>query len=530
MFKILAMVLFSMTLYANATLVELLDSQSVGSEKLYYPELLSEIYVEHNNTLLWIGRKRHLELLSVFKKSRTHGLSIKMFHDKAIISALESPLNDQYAQLKLDLLLSDALLRYIEVLNYGVFDPKMFYSIWNLPKKDGDITVIFEEALSLKDDKFNNYVENLASQHFIYQRTHKALTKYTDLQNEIEVYPEIHWKKTLKLYSNSTVVAEIAQRLYLEGDLLEEHNTTLFDEVLNVAVKRYQDRHGLKADGVIGRATAQFFKTTLQEQIDKLSINLERARWVLHHLKDEYVIVNIASYRLYYIKDGEYQYTTPVIVGKKMHETPIFAGKMRFIVYNPTWTVPHSIAVKELLHKAQTRENYMDKFNLELLDRDRNVVDHHTVDFNSFNKHNFPYIFRQKAGNNNALGRVKFLFPNKQAIYLHDTPGKTLFQKDKREFSHGCIRVYKPYKLAESILKNQKMWSPQVKRLEGNSEEDMRTTTLTLKHSIEVLLMYWSAGADRDGNAYFYEDHYHLDAKLLKKLKQAQNSNENAEK
>ena len=525
MLKALFILLFSLSLYANNTLVDLLDTQMVDGEKLYHPTELAAIYAEHNNSLLWNTPSRRLELINVFEMSETHGLSLAMFHAKTIFQLFDQPQESNDTKLKLDLLLSDAFLHYLDVINFGALDPKEFYSIWNLPEKSGDITVMFEEALTLKGDKFNLYVENLAPQHFIYQNSHKALSRYLDLQNEIETYPPIHWKKTLRLGSDSPVVTEIVHRLYLEGDLDEDLNTTIIDEKIDKAIKHYQDRHGLKPDGVIGKVTAAFFKTTIQEQIDKLSINLERARWVLHHLNKEYVIVNISSYRLYYIKDGEFQFTTPVIVGKKMHETPIFSGKMRYIVYNPTWTVPHSIAVKELLYKAQTRENYLDNFNLELLDHKRNVVDHHTLDFSTFNEHNFPYIFRQKPGNHNALGRIKFLFPNKQAIYLHDTPGKTLFNKDKREFSHGCIRVDKPYKLSENILKNQKMWSEDVKALEGDNEDEMVTTTLTLKRSIDVLLMYWSAAADREGNAYFYEDHYHLDATLLKRLHSVQKPN-----
>ena len=522
MSKIFIILFFTLALSANNLIVDLLDTQAVNNEVLYHPAELADIYAEHNNTLLWTERSKQLELLNVFALSNTHGFSIEMFHDKTIFKLLEAPLDDEIAQLKLDLLLSDALIHYISTINTGALDPKVFYKIWNLPEKDDDVTVVFEEALRLQGDHFNQYVENLAPQHFIYQNSHKALEHYITLKEDIDVYPPIHFKRTLKLGSDAPVVTEIAHRLYLEGDLNEDLNATLFGEELDTAVKHYQDRHGLKADGVIGKVTAQFFKTTLQEQIDKLAINLERARWVLHHLSKEYVIVNIASYRLYYIKDGEYQFTTPVIVGKKMHETPIFAGKMRYIVYNPTWTVPHSIAVKELLHKAQTRENYMDTFNLELLDHNRHVVDHHSINFHDYNRYNFPYIFRQKPGNHNALGRIKFLFPNKQAIYLHDTPGKTLFSQDKREFSHGCIRVKNPYKLSESILRNQKMWNRNVKRLEGDRQDEMKTTSLTLKHSIEVLLMYWSAAADREGNAYFYEDHYHLDPALLKKLKAIQ--------
>ena len=511
-----------LALSANTILVDLLDNGSVNKETLYYPDKLSEIYAEHNNTLLWRDPERRLELLKIFEESDTHGLSSAMFHDNAILKLIKKEGENNSSKLRLDLLFSDALLHYIDIINNGALDPKTFNEIWNLPANSEDTSVIFEEALSLKKEKFNLYVENLYPQHFIYQNTYKALQHYIELQNEITTYPTIHWQQTLHPGVQSPVVQEISHRLFSEGYLSEETNSTLYDKTLEKALKQYQDHHGLKPDGVIGKVTAAFFKTTLQQQIDKLSINLERARWVLHQLNSEYVIVNIASYRLYYIKDGVYQFTTPVIVGKKMHETPIFTGKMRYIVYNPTWTVPHSIAVKELLHKAQTRENYLDKFHLELLDHNQEVVDHHNIDFNSFDENNFPYIFRQKPGNHNALGRIKFLFPNKEAIYLHDTPGKSLFSQDKREFSHGCIRVNHPFKLAESILKNQKMWSPEIKKLESDNEDELKTTTLTLKHTIDVLLMYWSAGADKAGNVYFYDDHYHLDPILIKKLHEAQ--------
>ena len=523
MLKLLLSLFVTLSLSANNALVDLLDRGDIDGTALYYPDKLSEIYAEHNGTLLWQKTTRQVALFNILQRSDTHGLSSRMFHDDAIIQQLKQSQDDNRSHLKLDLLLSDAFLHYIDLVNYGALDPKTFYKIWNLSPPTEDITVIFEEALQLQGENFHHYIEHTYPQHFIYQNSYKALEHYIDLQDEIETYPPIHFSKTLKPGDDAPVITEIAHRLFLEGDLKEDLNTTHYDKRIEKAMKHYQDRHGLKPDGIIGKATAAFFKTTLQEQIDKLAINLERARWVLHDLSSEYVIVNIASYRLYYIKDGIYQFTTPVIVGKKMHETPIFTGKMRYIVYNPTWTVPHSIGVKELLHKAQSRKGYLDSKNLELLNRKYEVVDHHNIDFKQYNEHNFPYIFRQKPGNHNALGRIKFLFPNRQAIYLHDTPAKFLFGKDKREFSHGCIRVSHPYKLAESILKNHNMWSPKVKALEGNSEKQMKTTTLTLKHTIDVLLMYWSAGADKEGNVYFYKDHYHLDPALTKKLHQAQN-------
>ena len=521
MSKIFLLLTTAMCLFASTELTELLNNQKIGNETLYHPEQLSEIYTEHNTSRLWKEVTRQQELIALFAASGEHGLAPAMFHYKRLLALTAKA--DRHLQLELDLLLSDAFLHYIDVINYGALDPREFYSIWNLPAREGDITVVFEEALSVKNTKFVNYITHIFPQHFIYQNSQKNLLHYINLQKKIGDYPPIHWSKTLKQGVDAPVIAEIAHRLYLEGDLLTEHNSTLYDSTLEKAVKQYQDRHGLNTDGVIGKGTAKFFKTSIQHQVDKIAINLERGRWVLHHLSDEYIMVNIASYHLYYIKDGAYQFTTPVIVGKKMHETPIFTGKLRYIVYNPTWTVPHSIAVSELLYKAQTRENYLDNFNLELLDHNRQVVDHHVLNFNDYSKDNFPYVFRQKPGNHNALGRIKFLFPNKEAIYLHDTPAKSLFNTDKREFSHGCIRVKNPYILSEDILKNQKMWSNDVKKLESNNEENMITTTLTLKNSIEVLLMYWSAAADQQGKAYFYEDHYHLDPMLLKRLNSIKN-------
>ena len=507
-------------LFASTELTEHLNKQKVGDEALYYPKELSVIYKEHSSSLLWNNPSRQKKLLKLFTQSKSHGLAPSMFHYKKLLELITQ--KDHHSQLKLDLLLSDALLHYINIINYGVLDPHTFYDIWNLEPNKDDISLIFTGALKLQGNHFEQYLNNLYPQHFIYSNTHKALKRYLSLQKKIQKYPKVNWTETLRLHSKNPVVAELAQRLFLEGDLKEEYNATLFDKRLEDAVKHYQERHGLKRDGIVGKITASFFKTTIQEQIDKLSINLERARWVLHNLEDEYIIVNISSYRLYYVKDKVLQFTTKVIVGKKMYETPIFSAKMRFIVYNPTWIVPHSIAIKELLPKVQTIENYLDTYHLELLDQNYKLIDHHKVDFKRFNEHNFPYIFRQKPGDDNALGRIKFLFPNKEAIYLHDTPAKALFRKDNREFSHGCIRVHNPFRLSERILRNSGMWSEKIKALEVQEGDEIVTTTLTLKHTIDVLLMYWSAAADREGNAYFYEDHYHLDPPLIQKLKAVQ--------
>jgi len=242
---------------------------------------------------------------------------------------------------------------------------------------------------------------------------------------------------------------------------------------------------------------------------------MERARWVMHQLPDDFLVVNIAGYNIRRVRNDSIIYYSRVIVGRHFHESPIFKGKMRYIVINPTWTLPHSIATKETLPKLQKNPNYLEEKNMIIMDRTGKEVDPSSIDFNKLSQNNFPYIVRQKAGPHNALGEVKFIFPNEYSVYLHDTPSRSLFANEKRAFSHGCIRLDKKWELLIDLMDEPDVWNME-KINEVLATE--KTTRVNLKKPIDIVLLYWTAGADKEDKLYFNKDVYDRDAAVLKEL------------
>jgi murein L,D-transpeptidase YcbB/YkuD len=231
---------------------------------------------------------------------------------------------------------------------------------------------------------------------------------------------------------------------------------------------------------------------------------------------EEFFIVNIAKYQLYYSDSGKVTYSSKVMVGTDEKQTPVFRDKMEYIVFNPTWTLPQSIASKETLPKLKQDSLYLKKNNMHIINSKGEILSDSGIVWSNYTSDYFPFIIRQEPGPGNALGRVKFLFPNNYAIYLHDTPSKSLFAKEERAFSHGCIRVQNPLDLAEFILQKQDAnWTmDSIKTIIADKE----TFTLRLKRSIPIYIMYWTAGVDEYDRLFFVPDVYGRDERILKAL------------
>ena len=252
----------------------------------------------------------------------------------------------------------------------------------------------------------------------------------------------------------------------------------------------------------------------VEERINTVRVNLERARWVMHHLPNDFMVVNIAGFNVRRVTNDSVVFWSRVIVGRHYHETPIFKGTLSYIELNPTWTLPYSIATKETLPKLKKDPTYLAKKNMIIMDRSGKVLDPSTIDFNSLSRANFPYTLRQKAGPHNALGQVKFMFPNKHAVYLHDTPARSLFAQEDRAFSHGCIRLDKKWELFLNLVGTDGWDMKRINEVLNSGN----TTRVSLKHPIEMLLLYWTAGGDKQNRLYFNKDIYDRDASVLKEL------------
>jgi murein L,D-transpeptidase YcbB/YkuD len=306
--------------------------------------------------------------------------------------------------------------------------------------------------------------------------------------------------------------------LKISGDLtvFDTASGTLYDQSLVKDIKTFQATHGLDADGIIGAGTFRELNVPVSQRIETIRINLERSRWVTHDLPQNYLIVNIAAFWLVLVKDGQVIHHANVVVGKPLNKTPIFRDKMRYIDFNPTWTVPTSIIKNEIIPKLKKDSMYLQHNNMVLLDSKGNEVPESVLDIPNLSASKFPYIVRQQPGPDNALGVVKFMFPNDYDIYLHDTPSKSLFGKASRAYSHGCIRVDKPLDLAVKLLDGTE-WTHE--KIDATIKTRV-TTRVVLTQPLDVIILYWTCGLDRNRRLFFAPDIYDRDQAVLKQLDQ----------
>jgi murein L,D-transpeptidase YcbB/YkuD len=315
---------------------------------------------------------------------------------------------------------------------------------------------------------------------------------------------------------NDPRVTAIRRRLVVTGDMptmdLDSH---AFDDTVESGVKHFQQRHGLTEDGVVGEGTLAELNVPVEARIDQLRVNLERARWVLHDLPEDFVLTDIAGFNVRYFRGGQLVWLTRAQVGKAYRKTPVFRDRIRYIEFNPTWTVPPTILRQDILPKVKKDRGYLEEKNLRVIDREGKAVDAATIDWSRYPAAGFPYLLRQEPGPTNALGRVKFMFPNKHAVYLHDTPHRSEFDRARRAFSSGCIRIEDPFDFAGLLLDDRPEWD--TARIE-QVIESRKTTRVNLTEPLTVLLLYWTAEVDADRRVVFRSDIYDRDAAVLSAL------------
>jgi murein L,D-transpeptidase YcbB/YkuD len=301
-------------------------------------------------------------------------------------------------------------------------------------------------------------------------------------------------------------------------------DSAYYDDSMAVAVKRFQAMHALQADGVMGKSTLQEMNVSIEDRIGQIRANLERLRWTAGSLSPDFIVINIAGFELYLYHDNTLSWTTNVMTGSEKTETPVFKSTIHYLVLNPTWTVPPSIVKSAVLPAIRKDTAYLKANNYQLRNLKGQLVDPDSINAKKANTRNFSYTVVQTPGDHNALGRVKFMFPNEHAVYLHDTPSKHLFDKADRAFSHGCIRVQNPMKLAEILLADSLNWNAQ-KLMQAVATNN--TQTLMLKKRIDILLMYWTAGINQTtGEVKFYRDIYKRDKKVVDALNKRDNSSQ----
>lgn len=398
-----------------------------------------------------------------------------------------------------ELLLTDAYLTLAGDLANGLVNPRKTQPEWNGEMVSDDaLGDMLARGIMLGD--IGQEIRNINRDNIRYQVLKK---RYNALRSHSNVKTPALPAVVLHPGANNKAVPILRQKLGVSG------SGNYYDQNLVNAVKTYQRNLGLRPDGIIGQTTRDTLNASHREITDKLMINMERQRWMPRDLGNPYVLVNIPDFVVKMYQNNKAVYTSKAVVGRKDRQTPAFTDKLRHIVMSPTWTVPATILRKDKLARLRANPGAFDG-RFEVVTPGGGVVSPSAINWHAVNPGN--YALRQKPGKNNALGQVKFLFPNKYAIYLHDTPSKSLFNKTVRAFSSGCVRLQKPTEFAQVLLKNTEWNLPKIKRAMNQKREQWVNTPNT----VPIYLVYWTVWATPEGKIRFAKDIYGKDAALLK--------------
>lgn len=488
---------------------------TVAGQTVVAADLVAALYERRGFALLWTDEVNRSALLQAVKASTADGLRPADFHASTLdpLARREGDGSlDADGRIDFDILLTDAYFTLLNQLDHGKLEPTKLDDNWHLKRAmwGRDVVELVDEAL--REGDVATLVDLARHRHPFYWTLRTALRHYTYLAST-GGWPSVPEGPTLKPRMVDPRVVALRRRLARSGDYdgISETDPALYDEGLERAVRNFQDRHGLTVDGAVGKDTLAELNVPVAARIDQIRVNLERARWVLGAFDGEFVLVNIAGAYVNVIRDDKVLWESRVIVGKPYTETPVFRADMRYIVVNPTWNVTPTIARQELFPRIRKDPSYLEKNNLDLVDGNGERVDPLTVNFAG----RLPYRIVQRAGDDNALGKIKFMFPNQHNVYLHDTPSRDLFSRSRRTFSHGCVRVQNPLGLAEVILGREPRWDAAAFHA---LVESGRTRTISLRQPLPVLILYWTVDPHVDGGVRFHGDVYGRDGPLLRAL------------
>lgn len=487
----------------------------IGDAAIASARVVSDFYENRTFRRAWTDSMAVEALFRAINESRRDGLEPTDYHYTSL-SLLQEAVARNPTDLELrsdfDLLLTDALVRLGHHILFGKVDPERLDANWNMSREIDhlDPAQLMEEAIA--SGELFEIIEAYKPQHPLYVGLKDALDRYRAIA-AAGGWPSIPDGPALKFGVVDPRVPLLRQRLALTGDLATAVSdmASVFDSTLVKAVEHFQHRHALLGDGEVGRGTLAALNTPVETRVDQILASLERGRWILHEIPVTFVAVNIAGFRVYFVKDGELVWETRAQVGQAYRETPVFKADLKYLVFNPTWTVPPGILDKDILPAARRDPGSVAAKGLKVLDRSGSAVDPSNVHWSAYTARTLPYTLRQDAGPRNALGRVKFIFPNPHAVFLHDTPSRSLFDRATRTFSSGCVRVEDPLRLAELVLDEPKWTREAIERLIADGE----TKTVFLRQPIPVLLVYWTASPGFDGDVHFWPDIYARDAAIL---------------
>ena len=501
---------------------------TAGDQRIHATIVLPLFYQKRAYRPAWVtdtGRGSAIAALVIALEGATdHGLRPEDYHHGTLVTLLAEVNQKQRGKLPppagllcdLDLLASDAFLIYASHLLAGRVDPEKIDAEWVANRREMDLAALLQT--SLETGAITAGLESLLPRHPGYGRMRSALKRYRAIA-ERGGWPTVPAARTLRKGDRDEAVGALRERIRA-FDALEDtgDEPILFDAALEKKLIHFQKRFGLEPDGVAGPKTLAMMNITAEQRVRQIILNMERWRWLPQSLGERYLIANIAAFELQVVEGEQTVMSMAVIAGRNYRRTPVFSGRMTYLVLNPYWHVPPSLAVEDKLPLIRKNPGYLAQQHMKLFlgwGAEEREIDPAGVNWARISAKNFPYRIRQEPGPLNALGRIKFMFPNRFNVYLHDTPTPELFAKAERAFSSGCVRISRPLELATYLLRNKPEWSREqiIAAIQQNKER-----TVNLPEPYNVHFLYWTAWTDEDDTVHFRPDIYDRDKPLADAL------------
>jgi murein L,D-transpeptidase YcbB/YkuD len=530
----------------QSNFLAIINGKSFGTysiDKLYRKKEVKSFYSAIGYTYYWFSNGFKItpqirSLLSAIEEAPSEALDdLTRYHYDEIFAYIAQIKDKSYDKSErdilfktLDVLLTDAFFSLAHDLHNGILNYKNFQRKlkarrekteinykWDTPKAEPDYINLLSSLYSTNTIKKGLY--DLVNHSFVYERLKDAYQNYKVIEAN-GGWPKIPAGSVLRYGSKGKRVDLLAKRLFISGDLENYYaNYNTFDKALKLALKKYQKRMGLWVSGKLTGETRRSLNISVKAKLKLIKLNIEKARWETDPMQRRLILVNIPDFMLRFYEDESVILASRVVVGKKTNPTPIFSSVMSYIVLNPTWTVPDSIVKKEMLPKFKEDPTYLEGKKFKIYDgwgKNRKEVNPVDINWDQYSeKDKIPYVFVREKGKENPLGIVKFMFPNNNAVYIHDTPSKNLFKKRVRAFSHGCIRLHNPQTLLE-LIANEHMSSGYEKV--NKILKSGKNKSLRIDNKIPVYIRYYTVFVDDDGTVKFSHDIYKYDKILLKDI------------
>lgn len=459
---------------------------------------VKKFYKKNNYFTVWQEKANRTQLLESILSLEEDGISpLKFDVSKLFIANLHYDNLNMFERIEADFAYTNTFTTVLKLLVHGKINPNKYYSDWVAPQKDIDFNKTLLYAIS--NESVTKVINDNIPKNTYYDGIKDALRFYNELPND-----------TL-LSISATDISKIKKKLNYFGDANISNYSNQIDDVFIEGLKKFQKRHGIFPSGNITSETLQNLNVSKEYRLKQLRVNLERARWFYNDFGSNYVLVNIPECKLFLYSNGELLETHEVIIGKQDRKTPVLSSTFSDIVINPTWTVPPTILKNDLVPKATSNRGYFASNRITIYNKSRQIITPSEWDPNQYK--NYRYV--QKPGTANALGLIKFNFPNAHMVYLHDTSNRSVFNSKERVLSSGCVRVKDPFELALKIFEIEELDYDQVKLDTLVARE--KTKVIPLKKKVNVHQLYWTAWKDDQG-IQFRNDIYFLDEGLYKKL------------